>query len=94
MTPPATTNTQSTNSLRINYLESDLGEIKKFVEGNGTPGAKVRLASLEDATKSIKEDIADIKSMISRLTALAVTVLGAGIIWFLFTVLPAIIKTL
>lgn len=47
-----------------------------FINGNGQPGAKVRLTVVENS-------IADIKSMLNKILATSLTILGGLIVWFI-----------
>ena len=62
-------------------------EHDRFINGNGKPGAKERLALLENNFEILNKKL---DMIINLCTALFVTVLGGGIAWLLFTELPAI----
>jgi hypothetical protein len=62
-------------------------EHDEFINGNGKPGAKTRLALLEDHLGILEKKL---DTIISLVAGLFIMVLGGGIVWFLFTELPAL----
>lgn len=67
----------------------DVSEIKEWVNGNGKPGAKTRLALIEDNLNEIKETL---KWLRGAVTGLLLTVLGAVIIYIFTNLIPNLLK--
>jgi len=68
---------------------SDISEIKEWVNGNGKPGAKTRLALIEDNLNEIKETL---KWLRGAVTGLLLTVVGAIIIYVFTNLIPNLLK--
>ena len=64
---------------------SDIVDVLKWMNGNGTPGAKARLALLEDGLKDIKDDL---KWLIRAVVGLILTVIGSLIIFAVTVWIP------
>jgi hypothetical protein len=84
-----------TLNVRVQVLEGDVTDLRnvldahdKFINGNGQPGAKTRLKTVEDATVRIE---AQLKSLTTAAWALASTVIGGGVLWFLTQFLPKVV---
>lgn len=75
-------------SSKVETLEKDVEKHDEWIEGNGKKGAKSRMDALETAQNDIIKRLDKIGNL---MTALLLTVLGGGIGWFLFEVLPGII---
>lgn len=71
-------------------LVTDVDCHDKFINGNGTPGAKVRLAGLEGAVDRIERKLDRVGTAMWGLFA-AVT--GGILIWLLTKILPAIVAS-
>ena len=68
---------------------SDISEIKEWVNGNGKPGAKTRLALLEESLKEINDTL---KWLRGAVTGLILTLIGAIIIWVFTILIPSLLK--
>ena len=68
---------------------SDILEVKEWVNGNGKPGAKTRLALIEDNLNEIKETL---KWLRGAVTGLLLTVVGAIIIYVFTNLIPNLLK--
>jgi len=62
--------------------------VLEWMNGNGQPGAKVRLAIIEDNMAEIKKSLDSIRGGITKLT---ITVLGAALVWLITVLMPDII---
>ena len=68
-----------------------LVEVQEFINGNGKPGAKTRLALLEN-------DLSDLKDTLNRISGWVIgamiTLITGGILWIFTVLIPAAIKGL
>jgi hypothetical protein len=71
----------------LDQLKNMVCEHDKFIDGNGSLGAKTRLVLLEDSVERIE---ASISSMTHWFMGLIATICAGGLIWFLTTQLPKI----
>lgn len=71
---------------------TEIKEVREWINGNGSPGAKVKLALLEDRFKDIQNDIREIKDtmtwMRNVMVGLVITVVASLIIYFVVQVIP------
>jgi hypothetical protein len=93
---------------RVEALERSNEKTNEFINGNGQPGAKVRLSSLEandkvlcekletkaDTTlvQNISDQIAEMKKSNDRLYNAAITIAVGMIVYFVTQVIPALLK--
>jgi hypothetical protein len=70
---------------RLKRIEDCEDEHDKFINGNGAPGAKQRLALLEDSVDRIELSMA---RMTNWFIGLIITIGGSVAIWFLTQQLP------
>ena len=74
---------------RVRDLEEDNREIKGWVNGNGKPGAKTTLATLDHRIGNIERMLDGLQKSVNGLIA---SVVGAVIIYILLTVIPQVAK--
>lgn len=63
-----------------------LQDVEEFMNGNGKPGAKVRLALLEQDVKTIKDNL---NRATGWIIGAAVTVITGVLIWIFTSLIPA-----
>ena len=68
-------------------LQEKVCEHDRFIDGNGMPGAKVRIALLEDGVDRIETSIT---RMTNWFIGLIITIGGSVAIWFITQQLPKI----
>jgi ABC-type siderophore export system fused ATPase/permease subunit len=73
------------HSSRMKRIEDCQDEHDKFINGNGSPGAKARLALLEDSVERIETSMS---RMTNWFIGLIITIGGSVAIWFLTQQLP------
>jgi hypothetical protein len=73
----------------FNEVKSDVSRHDQFINGNGTKGAKERLTLIENTLERLDHNI---NKAVNWIVGLAITVIGAVIIWFFTTILPKIVS--
>lgn len=89
----------ATLPLRVDALEKDhkcdqdkLNEIAEWMNGNGTPGAKTRLALLEDSIKRIEGRLDKLSTSITNAGWVVGSSIGIAVIVYIATnLIPKII---
>ena len=76
---------------RIPAIEKQVEDVGEWINGNGKPGAKVRLATLESGLCRIESQL---NKLISLLTGLVITLLGGFLMYFFTNLLPRILVDL
>jgi hypothetical protein len=66
----------------------NIEDVLEWMNGNGKPGAKVRLALIEDGLVEIKETLKWVRNI---LVGLLVTLIGGVMMWFFTTLLPKLL---
>jgi len=66
----------------------EITSIKEWVNGNGHPGAKTRLALIEDNLGEIKETLKWLRNAVS---GLILTIVGALLIWVFTNLIPRLL---
>lgn len=67
----------------------DIADVLEWMNGNGKPGAKVRLALIEDSLTEIKETLKWVRNI---LVGVLVTLTGGVALWFFTTLLPKLLS--
>lgn len=80
---------------RLENLEKKVDGHDTFIDGNGKPGAKVEIATMQAQLRVLLEQVGDIKKQLTDMTKAAwglVTAIGIAVVTYLLTsVLPDII---
>lgn len=74
---------------RVAGIEKQVCEHDEFINGNGKPGAKVQLNTLEINYQNISKKLDQIYGAI---TGLALSVVGAVLVYILLNVIPHVAK--
>ena len=77
--------TLSLLAAKVESLAQEVECHNEWINGNGKPGAKEVLGNLNTRLASIEKSM---DALNGRITGLIVTIIGGGIGWFLFSVLP------
>jgi len=76
---------------RLPAIEKQVEDVDVWINGNGKPGAKVRLATLESGLCRIENQL---NKLISLLTGLVITLVGGFLMYFFTNLLPRILVDL
>lgn len=76
---------------RLPAIEKQVEDVGEWINGNGKPGAKVRLATLESGLCRIENQL---NKLISLLTGLVITLVGGFLMYFFTNLLPRILVDL
>ena len=89
------------HSQTIENLRLDVERLTHWVDGNGEPGAKVRLAQLETSDKNMLEKLDGLKSSIDGLSKLAralvatsITIILPFAVWTFTIFIPSVLAHL
>ncbi len=72
----------------LRELRKKVDEHECWIDGNGNPGAKTRLALLERAIPDIRKDLTKIRKRFDWILGVLVAILVPVLIWLITDVIP------